>query len=213
MAIPGSGAISLTGTIQGEFGGTTPTSMSEYLKGGTYVPNTPTNVNIKSSASNMSFSNYYNGSVISFTAAFNNAEPINLIDQGASGSLYQATYTINTAGTCTKYGLNGGLEGSGGSQGPTAWGSPTGGTPGNNYEARLNVSLYAAASGGYSRFNGVDVTSTGFTSWYSLSSNRAIDVVSNLYGYSRLIGTLYIRNTSTLAEISRSFDILADPTF
>jgi hypothetical protein len=212
MPLQSSGAISL-GNIQTEFGGSNPISMSEYLKGGSYVPNTPTNVNIKSSASDMSFSNYYNGSVISFTAAFNNAEPINLIDQGASGALYQATYTINTAGTCTKYGLNGGLEGSSGSQGPTAWGSPTGGTPGNSYEARLNVTNVIVASGGYSRFNGIDVASTGFTSWYSLSSGRSIDVVSNNFGLSRLIGTLYIRNTSTLAEISRSFDILADPTF
>lgn len=61
MTLQTSGAISL-GNIQTEFGGSAPTQMSEYLKGGTYVPNTPTNVNIKSSASNMSFSNYYGGS-------------------------------------------------------------------------------------------------------------------------------------------------------
>lgn len=37
MAIPSSGAISLT-TIQTEFGGANPISMSEYYAGGTYVP-------------------------------------------------------------------------------------------------------------------------------------------------------------------------------
>jgi hypothetical protein len=66
MTLQASGAISL-GNIQTEFTGSNPISMSEYVRGGTYVPNTATNVNIKSSASNMSFSNYYGGSVVSFT--------------------------------------------------------------------------------------------------------------------------------------------------
>jgi hypothetical protein len=149
--------------------------------------------------------NFYGKS--NFTAAFNNAESIQLIDSGSSGQAYQARYTINTDGTCTKFGGVPPLETS---LGPTAWGSPTGGTPGNSYEARLNVTSYY--SGDYVRFAGVNITSTGFTSWYALSSNRAIDVLSGLYDYSRIEGTLYIRNTSTLVEISRAFDLLADPT-
>jgi len=208
MAIPGSGPISLTGTIQGEFGGATPTSMSEYLRGGANVPDTATNVNIKSSAVNMSFSNYYNGA--KFTLAFDNADNINLVDRGGSGNVYQVIYTINPSGTFTKQGLQYGLDFS---FGPDSWGSPTGGTPGSNYEARLNISTVATASGGATTFSGVSITSTGFTSWQSLSSARAIVVTSNDFGLSRLIGTLYIRNISTLAEISRSFDILADPTY
>lgn len=143
-----------------------------------------------------------------FTLAFNNAEGIQLYDTGSSGQTYQAIYTINSNGTCTK---SGGVPPLETSLGPTAWGSPTGGTPGSAYEARLYVTAYYAST--YVRFAGVNISSTGYTSWYSLSSNRAIDVLSGLYDYSRIEGTLYIRNTSTLAEISRSFDLLADPTY
>lgn len=64
MTLQASGAISL-GNIQTEFGGSNPISMSEYVKGGTYVPTTATNVNIPSSTSNMSFSKFYGGSVVS----------------------------------------------------------------------------------------------------------------------------------------------------
>lgn len=70
MTLQTSGPISL-GNIQGEFGGTTPTSMSEYLRGGANVPDTPANANIKSSAVNMGFSNYYGGvkaDVVNLTA-------------------------------------------------------------------------------------------------------------------------------------------------
>jgi len=41
MAIPSSGTVSLT-TIQTEYGGSNPISLSEYYRGGTYVPNSST---------------------------------------------------------------------------------------------------------------------------------------------------------------------------
>lgn len=67
MTLPTSGAISL-GNIQTEFGGSNPISMSEYRRGAgspILVPDTATNANIKSTLSNMSFSNYRGGSVVS----------------------------------------------------------------------------------------------------------------------------------------------------
>jgi hypothetical protein len=146
-----------------------------------------------------------------FTAAFNNAETINISEYGGSGFVYQATYTINTDGTCTKFV---GPLGSTTTGGPTAWGTPTGGVPGNNYEVRLNVTeVTGIPSGGAIQFAGVDVTSTGFTSWYALSSNRAINVVSDTFSNTYIYGTLYIRNTSTLVEISRTFGVQADSTY
>lgn len=45
MALPSSGPISLT-DIQGTMGGTAPTSLSEYYRGGTYVPNITQNNSI-----------------------------------------------------------------------------------------------------------------------------------------------------------------------
>lgn len=144
--------------------------------------------------------------VPAFTAVFNNAEDINIGDQGQSGFVYQATYTINTNATCAKLGPDFSL-------GPTAWGTPTGGSPGNSFEARLNVTEFNAASGGYARFAGVNITSTGLTSWFSLSSNRAIDMLSSTTDLSFATGTLFIRNTASLVEISRAFQVYADPTF
>lgn len=67
MTLQASGAISL-GNIQTEFTGSNPISMSEYRRGAgspILVPDTATNANIKSTLSNMSFSNYYNTSVVS----------------------------------------------------------------------------------------------------------------------------------------------------
>lgn len=145
-----------------------------------------------------------------FTAVFNNAQNIDLNSRGGSGYTYQATYTINTPATCSKAGSPFGLDFSGG---PTAWGTPTGGVPGNDYEARLNVTSFSTAGGGdYVRFAGVDITSTGYTSWYGLSSNRAIDAVGAT-DISYVEGTLYIRNKYSLVEISRAFSIYADPTY
>lgn len=59
MAIPSSGAISLS-TIQTEFGGSNPISLSEYYAGGSYVPagTTGTNGAVPSSGQ-ISFSNFY----------------------------------------------------------------------------------------------------------------------------------------------------------
>jgi hypothetical protein len=208
MAIPSSGAISLS-TIQTEFGGSNPISLSEYYAGGAYVPaGTTGTYGAVPSSGEISIRNFYG--TTAFTAVFNNAQNIDLSDRGGSGVVYQATYTVNTAATCTKFGAQFGLDTS---LGPTAWGTPTGGTPGNGYETRLNVTLVGAASGGYVKFAGVNVSATGFTSWYALSSNRAIDVVSSTSDLSYIEGTLYIRNTSTLVEISRPFAVYADPTF
>ena len=60
MAVKTTGSLSLTSDIRGEFGGSTPHSLSEYKRGGSYVPNGPTqNNNIPTSNSNIQFSDYY----------------------------------------------------------------------------------------------------------------------------------------------------------
>jgi|9_EtaG_2_1085328.scaffolds.fasta_scaffold03100_13 hypothetical protein len=57
MTLPSSGAISLS-NIAGEFGGSTPHSMSEYYRGGSNVPNHGNTTNIPTSGQ-ISFSNFY----------------------------------------------------------------------------------------------------------------------------------------------------------
>jgi len=205
MAIPSSGPLTL-GDIQTEFGGSNPISLSEYYAGGSYVPaGTTGTYGAVPSSGEISIRNFYGTSA--FSLAFNNAENIALTAGASSGSQpsVQATYSILANATCTKFG-NPSLSPS---TGPTAWGTPTGGTPGNNYEARLNVSgIYIQSGGDYVKFAGVNVTAVGFTSWYALSSTRAIDVYAEQVA--DVQGTLYIRNTSTLVEISRSFAIYTD---
>jgi hypothetical protein len=146
-----------------------------------------------------------------FTAVFNNAENINIVSRGGFGYTYVATYTINTNATCSKDGTPFGLDFSGG---PTAWGTPTGGVPGNDYEVRLNVAnIYLDTPAlSYVSFAGVNVATTGYTPWYDLSSNRAIEASSSGQ-VAQIDGTLYIRNKYSLVEISRAFAVAADPTY
>ena len=66
MPIPNTGAISLTSTFQGEFGGEVPTSMSEYYRGGLYVPNTALNTSIPTSGA-LTFTNFRNTSKATFS--------------------------------------------------------------------------------------------------------------------------------------------------
>lgn len=208
MAIPSSGPLTLS-DIQTEFGGSNPISLSEYYAGGAYVPaGTTGTYGAVPSSGEISIRNFYGTSA--FSLAFNNADDINIFIGGTSGSgPLLAYYGINTDATCTK----GGTFTPSPNSGPTAWGSPTGGTPGNSYEVRLNVTYVEAAEwpGNYVLFAGVNVTGTGFTSWYALSSNRFIEVYA-VAQVARIQGTLYIRNTSTLVEISRAFDLIADLT-
>lgn len=60
MAIKSSGSLSITTDIVGEFGGSTPHSISEYVRGGSLVPDGPSaNANIPTSTSNIQFSDFY----------------------------------------------------------------------------------------------------------------------------------------------------------
>jgi hypothetical protein len=210
MPLPSSGPLSLS-DIQGEFGGSNPISLSEYYAGGGLVPagTTGTYGAVPSSGA-ISIQNFYGTSA--FALAFNNAEAIGIYSGTNSVPAYSA-YTPNTNATCTK--VFGGSSTS--SSGPTAWGSPTGGTPGNNFETRLYISsAYGAGQwpGNYLRFAGVSYADgfVGFTPWYSLSSNRTIEAYAEGQT-AEIIGTLYIRNTSSLVEISRSFSVFADTTY
>lgn len=204
MAIPSSGAISLS-TIQTEFGGSNPISLNEYYAGGSLVPaGTSGTYGAVPSSGAISLQNFYG--TTAFTAVFNNSENINVVSTASSGQLQSvgSAYVINSNATCTKTGAPAPSP----ANGPTAWGTPTGGTPGNNFEARLNVTGTNTQGLSYVRFAGVDVTATGFTSWYALSSNRAIEL--NTEGNAYIEGTLYIRNTTSLVEISRAFYVSGD---
>ena len=146
----------------------------------------------------------------SFTAVFNNAQNISVMNGQSTSSPLDASYAINTNGTCTK------INGTYTNNGPTAWGTPTGGTPGSNFQVRLYVDQCFTSSNhpqNYAIFAGSTIADgfVGYTSFYSLSFSRTIAVYC--VGQSSLVyGTLYIRNTSSLVEISRPFQVIADQT-
>ena len=60
MPLQTSGAISLS-DIQGEFGGSNPISISEYVRGGSYVPDTDANSTIGTMTQNIALSHFYGG--------------------------------------------------------------------------------------------------------------------------------------------------------
>lgn len=62
MALPASGAISLL-DIQNEFGGANPIALSEYYRGGTYVPNTSNNTSIPTSGT-ISLNDFHGASAL-----------------------------------------------------------------------------------------------------------------------------------------------------
>ena len=62
MVLQGSPPISLS-DIRGEFGGTAPDSLSEYYRGGSFVPDTATNAGIPTSGS-ISLLDFLGGSAL-----------------------------------------------------------------------------------------------------------------------------------------------------
>jgi hypothetical protein len=208
MAIPSSGPLTLS-DIQTEFGGSNPISLNEYYAGGAYVPaGTTGTYGAVPSSGEISIRNFYG--TTAFTAVFNNAENISVINGQQTTDPLTAAYIVNTDATCTK--ANGTSYGN---AGPTAWGTPTGGTPGNSFEARINVSAayVTPGYGNYAQFAGVNIPDgfTGYTSWYALSSNRSLFVYCDGQNVA-IQGTLYIRNTTSLVEISRAIYVGADQT-
>jgi len=95
MALPGSGPIS-SSMIQTEFGGSNPTAISEYYKGGANVPNTGTNVNIPTSGQ-IKFGDFYNGSdLVSYQYSLGHGEnSTDACDFASEDSYYQAVSTFN----------------------------------------------------------------------------------------------------------------------
>ena len=103
MALPESGELSLN-DIQEEFGGTAPTEIFEYYRGGTYVPDTAVNSDIPVSGE-ISIEDFYGGDVTpaldSYTL-WTGADSTTACAQTTSGTYYQNSifskiFDFNTA--------------------------------------------------------------------------------------------------------------------
>jgi len=160
----------------------------------------------------------------SFTPAF---VPNVTFDQRAratssEGGYAYASFTLNTNGTITSDGL---IQGQGGQSGldvnqkPTSWGSPTTVGIGSNFEARLGITYLARNSGdeiatwgGATLLPGQPFVNSGesFSPYITLSSATSLFTgVGSGYGGSEIFlqGNLYIRNKTTLVEISKAFNM------
>jgi hypothetical protein len=163
MALPSSGPISLT-EIQTEFGGTNPISLSEYYKGGTYVPVSSAAPNVPASGP-ISISNFYGARKL---------------------TLYTYTYTTNQSlilppsftGNIIVTDMSGG--GGGGGGGPDAAGSGYPGSPGRVIAGNVTgaaagnsviISIGGGGGGGYNAggAGGGAGGSSSLLSWSSLN--------------------------------------------
>ena len=93
MVLQSSGTITLA-QIQTEFGGSNPASLSEYYRGGSYVPNTSANSSIPTSGT-ISFSQFYGGNGAATSGTFSPSGPL-YRDNAALNTVYSsANRTVN----------------------------------------------------------------------------------------------------------------------
>lgn len=134
MALQSSGAISID-DIVAEFGGSAPDGLTEYYRGGTYVPDTGANSGVPTSGA-ISLEDFYGASAVTIVAAFDqsiyNAED-------STPSLSLASISFNTDGTITVSGTD---------ASPTSGTWATGGTvTGGDYEIRATLSSGSTPTG------------------------------------------------------------------
>jgi len=131
MGVKTSGSLSLTSDIVGEFGGSAPHSLSEYKRGGSYVPNISHNNNIPTTNSDIRFSEYYG--TTSYVPS-------------AQGFTSNGTYTLDASVTSIQYYISGGGGGGGRNQCTNC--SPYCGQPGSATTLTFNTGQTITAAGG-----------------------------------------------------------------
>lgn len=91
--------------------------------------------------------------------------------------------------------------------GPSSYLTPVGDGNGAPFEARV---FLTSLSSGVFTMSGVGVAVGTFSPWYGLEATRIAEVARNSGSRADAIGTIYIRNKTTLEEISVPFDMVGD---
>ena len=94
MTLQASGTITMA-DIVAEFGGTAPHSISEYYRGGAYVPDIPQNAAIPTSGT-ISFSNFYGATALDILPNSVTWENLSFAGSGTDTGLSQTITGINT---------------------------------------------------------------------------------------------------------------------
>lgn len=197
MALQSSGTISLS-QVQTEFGGSNPISLSEYLRGGSYVPNGPTaNNNIPTTTSVVAMSNYYGATKALPVSQFGGS--MDSFRFGASSSSCQVTFQTDGSVTGSFSGTSGSNEASG-----DIWYSPVTANIGNNYWIRGTVTSGSTPSSGQA-----------VNTWLALSSARGWTYNSGTGGaVSNRSGTMLFEispsSSGTPVVCSGSFNFTAE---
>lgn len=180
-------------SIQTEFGGTNPIVFSEYYRGGTFV-----NIGVQTSvidgtpiatSGTIRVGEFRGTSAITFPV---DGASLTNYAQGASGGSSSCFIDFNQDGTISHGGV--GTVQVGPYVGPATWISPSGGTPGNNYDI-LTVSTTSSVTPTSSSFPTVGT-------WFSLSTNRTYSISnSGSQGPDREF-VIHIRDSSTLSVVA-----------
>lgn len=185
MPLQTSGSISLA-DIQTEFGGASPTSISEYYKGGTYVPNTATNASVPTSGA-ISIGNFYGAAA--FTAdttpdpfAFTNTTPN---QTNRSTTIYSNTVTITGINTSVSVTISGGEYSINGGGFTSSSGSLT-----NNSTLQLRTTSSSSSGGTVQVYISVGTGSDTWTvtSYYDLAGTLSIADMSGNSTYTNWDG-------------------------
>jgi hypothetical protein len=157
----------------------------------------------------ISISNFYGKSNVP-TLAFSNGNSIS-VKGDLSGTGDTAIFYLNTDGTFSYY-----IDNSGGTA-PTAWLSPTTTNGSSSFEFKVITTVPTNCVLTVGRVNGSTTTRSAISSawdsgWWDLNGYMGVvQLYNSSFSVNRTLsgGTLYIRNKTTLTEISRSFSMLA----
>lgn len=175
MPIPNSGALALS-TIQTEFGGSNPISLSEYYAGGVNVPSGTSGVNGSvPSSGTISFSKFYGTSDLRVTIS--NQDVSDLVIDPADAFAQYSLAANGVASTAT----------SGGS-GPVGGGEWRVSGASADYQVRATLQSGSITSG-----------TTG--SWLSLSTGREWSISQTSFGTGSATLLIEIRDAVTLAVL------------
>lgn len=142
------------------------------------------------------------GATSSGTLAFDTANTLYVqnFSDGEGGDTYAF---FNTTGTITYAGNINGYVATGS---PSAWFTPSTVGIGASHEIKLVGAVVTTAN----IFGVAYGTASVDTGWVSMATTKTVKVGDVYGGSGSFTGTVYIRNTTTLAEISRVCTIYAD---
>ena len=167
MTIKSSGQLSIS-EIVAEFGGTAPHSLSEYIRGGSLVPNSPANSSIPTTTggnSNIMMSDFYGADV---TPAALTAADITMVGRTYAASSVSGTATvILTLRNDGDLSVNHTADVAPAQPGAAEWLRRTNNAPDINKAGRVQVRV--TRTGGFT----VGFSGAALNTWHSLSTSRS----------------------------------------